>query len=343
MKAYKCLYKIRDKNNIIKSYILLDLDTNSKTEVKAQQLKQAMISNKVNITNLKLTIDNKLIDKEEIREQKVKEQKIKDSEINKQKIINSYSKIGNKEQINFVSHKLNSKRVGKLVAKALIIGLATTSVSTSLIGCNYQSNTNSYNIEETKEQNIEENKTLSRKEVIAKLKEIDTIKVEKCSFESFECLGDTTVKVDGYTIGKIIANYKSVNENIKFKSLDNDIIAEGKKNTDFLTTGFNVYGTDKDIKYKIQKSKKFLDDKYIIQDTEKNDIGYIINTSTFKQEKLEIRDLEDNIIAVIAQDRFFSDKYTIEIKDTSKISNEYIILILVNYNFALHSVDDKES
>ena len=57
----KCIEKIRDKNNLITAYKLQDTQGNN-TTISAQQLKQAIKANQINIVNLKLTSDNRLID-----------------------------------------------------------------------------------------------------------------------------------------------------------------------------------------------------------------------------------------------------------------------------------------
>lgn len=56
-----CIRKNRDKNNRVCSYVLADLNNNTKT-VSSDELKQAIRSGNIYITNLKLTSDNRLID-----------------------------------------------------------------------------------------------------------------------------------------------------------------------------------------------------------------------------------------------------------------------------------------
>ena len=57
----KCILKIRDDNNIIKKYKLQDTNGNVR-EVEPAELKRAIRDGKIQITNLKLTSDNRLID-----------------------------------------------------------------------------------------------------------------------------------------------------------------------------------------------------------------------------------------------------------------------------------------
>lgn len=60
----KCIQKFRDKNGNIKGYRLQDTQGKS-LDVKPDQLKMAIFSKQVNVTNLKLTADSRLIDKSE--------------------------------------------------------------------------------------------------------------------------------------------------------------------------------------------------------------------------------------------------------------------------------------
>ena len=58
----KCIQKIRNKRNQIIGYKLQDLQGNTR-DIKSNGLKQAMFKDKVEVINLKLTVDNRLIDK----------------------------------------------------------------------------------------------------------------------------------------------------------------------------------------------------------------------------------------------------------------------------------------
>lgn len=60
----KCIEKIRDKNNNIIAYQLIDTN-NCKQVVKPLQLKNAIKSGSILVSNLKLTKNNKLIDHDE--------------------------------------------------------------------------------------------------------------------------------------------------------------------------------------------------------------------------------------------------------------------------------------
>ena len=58
----KCIEKIRDKNNHIIEYKLINKDKNV-TSVKSDELKKAIKSGQIEVVNLTLTSDNRLIDK----------------------------------------------------------------------------------------------------------------------------------------------------------------------------------------------------------------------------------------------------------------------------------------
>lgn len=57
----KCIEKIRDNNNNIKAYILED-NSGVKMQITSTELKAYIKNNKIKLTNLRLTSDNKLID-----------------------------------------------------------------------------------------------------------------------------------------------------------------------------------------------------------------------------------------------------------------------------------------
>lgn len=60
----KCVEKVRDKNDRIVSYILVDTQGN-KTIMESDELKNQMFNNIIEVVNLKLTSDGRLIDKSE--------------------------------------------------------------------------------------------------------------------------------------------------------------------------------------------------------------------------------------------------------------------------------------
>ena len=67
----KCIEKIRDKNNIIVAYKLQDTQGNN-TTISAQQLKQAIKENQINVANLKLTSDNRIINRIRVFKESIK-------------------------------------------------------------------------------------------------------------------------------------------------------------------------------------------------------------------------------------------------------------------------------
>lgn len=64
MKRLTCTTKTKTSKNIIKKYVLLDLDTNEKIEAKRRDI-VAMLRDRENyeITNLKLTYNNRVTHK----------------------------------------------------------------------------------------------------------------------------------------------------------------------------------------------------------------------------------------------------------------------------------------
>lgn len=146
MKIYKCVGKLKEKN-VIKEYALLD--EHGKVDYMTSKQLKVLISNKsVEVRNLKLTVDNRLIEikpVETIQEKKNPLELIKGGYIPKSK--------EEEVKLNYIHKKVNSKRVGTALKKCLLIGLATVSLSSSMIGCGQALDANSY-VTEVKEDTL---------------------------------------------------------------------------------------------------------------------------------------------------------------------------------------------
>ncbi len=63
MRTYTCINKIRDNNNIIKQYVLKDIQTHTEFTVGKDELKAKISTNQVSITNLRIDSNGRLVDK----------------------------------------------------------------------------------------------------------------------------------------------------------------------------------------------------------------------------------------------------------------------------------------
>ena len=128
MKIYKCIGKLKEKN-VIKEYALLD-EQGKVDYISSKQLKVLILNKAVEVRNLKLTVDNRLIEVkpvETLTEKKSPMELIKEGYIPKSK--------EEEVKLNYLHKKVNSKRVGTALKKCLLIGLATVSISSTMIGC----------------------------------------------------------------------------------------------------------------------------------------------------------------------------------------------------------------
>lgn len=126
----KCIEKIRDNNNIIIGYVLMDNDGKT-IKVEPKQLKDAIASRKIDIINLKLTKDNKLMDR------------------NISESIDSYGKMSSTSEVDVDKVNLKAQIIGSapitndrgVVVDLAISGRTVFSDSTQVIGISKFSNT----------------------------------------------------------------------------------------------------------------------------------------------------------------------------------------------------------
>lgn len=117
MHRYKCINKLRDKDNTIVAYELLGADGRI-IQAFAADLKRQIKNRKVEVVNLKLTSDNRLISIDDPTNSTV--DKIKFNDL----VEKAYKPKNNNEknQIDYLRNKVSSPRVGNAVMEALKIG-----------------------------------------------------------------------------------------------------------------------------------------------------------------------------------------------------------------------------
>lgn len=128
MKIYKCIGKLKEKN-VIKEYALMD-EMGKVDYIASKQLKVLILNKSVEVRNLKLTVDNRLIEVKPIETLSKKKSPL-------ELITEGYIPKSKEEEVklNYLHKKVNSKRVGTALKKCLLIGLATVSLSSSMLGC----------------------------------------------------------------------------------------------------------------------------------------------------------------------------------------------------------------
>ena len=89
----KCIEKIRDKNNHIIGYKLVD-KSNNEVLVKAEKLKEVIREKQVDVINLTLTYDNRLIDKKQVTPSKPMTKQSNTKNVNVEAILNKVKATG---------------------------------------------------------------------------------------------------------------------------------------------------------------------------------------------------------------------------------------------------------
>lgn len=329
--VYDCISKIRNKHGIIVGYKLRSLKDGAETIVKAEQLKDSMHRQSVEISNLKLTTDGRIIDKKIVPDEFAKEFDGKNKTFetvnvranSNEKIANAYTTSGsNPSQVNYAVNKINSKRVGKMVARALMLGIAATSLSGTLVGCGS-------NTVVTEAQAIESTQSISVDEKIAKLNSAKTIEVD---VNNFTLNNYATVSVDGEKIGTIQGRFIAIFDTLKFETEDGQQIAVGDQGVHFKFDNWVVADKDNNVKYTMKEKFNWLTRKYVICDTNGNEVAYLNQNMSILDNSAKIFDMNDNVIAEIKQKPLVSfNDFTIEIKEDCEIDNVSVTTISVNY------------
>lgn len=106
--SYWCQRKIRDKNGVITSYIIGDMQNNvivDRREISSSELKEMMKAKRIKIENLKLTADNRIINSTDDPEswQKLEQEELQKKNLRKQESIRQAE----------LKHKLKQERIRK--------------------------------------------------------------------------------------------------------------------------------------------------------------------------------------------------------------------------------------
>lgn len=321
----KCISKHRDKNNIIIGYTLEDTETHKRINMLPSELKTNITEGRIRISNLKLTTDNRLIDYDDTQDINIEKQR-------KHKLVQSYSNGHNTNKINYAMSKINSKRVGKLVTRALLIGLTCASVGSVMVGC---SSTEPMEVNAVQQ---EETVKLSFEDKINLLNDASEIFVD---IHNFSLTPKATISVDDTEIGDISGKFIKIFDTMTFKDSDDNIIAQGKQEVHIAFDGWTIFNSEGNAVFRM-KEKLGLTKRYIIVDLEDNEIAWLKKDFDLFTNSAKVYDMDDNIIAEIEQN-FMRKDFTIKILDSSKIDNTSMTSICTQYIMQKIQQDKKSS
>lgn len=318
--VYRCKERIRDKHGIIQYYILQDLNTNSLIEVSVLKLKREMQLNKVKITNLTLTSDNRLIVTEEKDNTKsYKEDTNNIPTLQHSKLLNRYNKY-NKTSIKYIDKKLNSKRMGRKIATALLIGLAITGTATSLTGCGTAVAQDNIAIEQAI--NIEDETSAADK--------INNAKEVYMDYKHLNIGKKVIASVDGTDVGEIRGKFIKLFDTLTFTDSSDNVLGIGDQDMHLLFDGWGVQDSSGNLVYQMKQNLSIITKHYSLYDASGNEIGSIDQKLTLMGDKVEIKDTEGNIMVTVKRDPL-RDDFKIIFSDDCKLDKTSSVIIATNF------------
>lgn len=321
----RCISKHRDKNGIIIGYTLEDTETHKRVNMLSSELKTNIKENRIRVSNLKLTTDNRLIDYDDTQDINIEKQR-------RQRLVQSYSNGNNTNKINYAMNKINSKRVGKLVTRALLIGLTCASIGSVTTGC---STTEPMEVNATQQ---EETIQISLEDKIKLLNEANEIFVD---IHNFSITPKATISVGDTEIGDISGKFIKIFDTMTFKDSDDNIIAQGKQEAHIAFDGWTIFDSEGNAIFRM-KEKIGLTKRYIIMDLEDNEIAWLKKDFDLFTNSAKVYDMDDNVIAEIEQN-FMRKDFTIKIIDNSKIDNTSMTSICTQYMMQKIQQDKKSN
>ena len=322
-----CTTKFRDRYNNIKGYSIKDCDSGEIKNITPIELKQ-MMHRGLKVENLKLTSDNRIINDDDY----LKKQALINS--NKKRIIEAYNMPGSENKLKYVLKKINSHRVGRLMTRALIIGLTTASLATITTGCG---STAQMDVNATQ---IEQQVELSLQDKLDLLNSASKIDVD---IKTLSLTSEADISVDGTDIGTISGKFIKLFDTLTFTDDDGNQISKGDQNAHLIADSWIIYDSNDNPIYAMRQDLVSFTKKYIISDMDGNDVAWLKKDFWTTTNSGVIYDMDDNVIAEINQS-FLRNDFSIEVKEGCNIDNTSLTTISVNYMMtALESKSHKSS
>jgi hypothetical protein len=301
MLKVRCLQKAY-KNRVITGYLLENVVTKQRYEVTPAELKSKIRSRQVDVVNLTLTSDNRLVDTTEEAEN------IENTEDKtKRKIFEAY-KNEDKNKLAYVAKKVNSKRVGKAVMLALMLG-----VMAGTTGCSSQSAQPAYGMEQS-------------------MLDIQSIKDKINSVKTFTIgMPITSAKANGETLVKFTKSSKTTS----ITTTDGQVLDSSTLCGSLLQAKWDITDADGNLKYTVAEETSLaslngLAIVYNITDADGNTVGTLEKPTNVISHACTIKDINGNLMVNVKQATTVSG-FTIEIEDGCTIDNESVLEMIVSY------------
>lgn len=330
MEFYTCKNKFYDKNNVIRCYQLQNLTTGQIIEVEPMLLKEHIYAKKVNVNNLKLTSDFRLIDKNLSEQSNQNNQNIESVQISRNinQVLNSYQSDDKVKQkkLSYVMEKLNSKRVGKVMSRALLMGMmcATVLGTTACSSAGVSPDTIS-SIEQTVNNAIS---TLQDK--------LDNAKVIRVDANDFASNNKVTIYADDEEVGQIGGDFKEIYNSISFTTKNGEKVATGDTSSKSSYDGWAVYDENGNFKYGFDEDGSTLGNlqdglTYNIYDNDKNIIATLeADVLHFDSRTAKIVTPDGTVVAKITQEKL-NPGFKIEVLDETVLDTMTITTVATNH------------
>lgn len=315
-----CLDRNRDKNNNIIAY-MIKLENSKTIIMKSNQLKKCIREKKLNVENLTLTSDNRLV----IHDIEEKTPQIMNKEEQTKEKILEFLQTSNtgyeRDRNNYIMHKLNSKRVGKSILRALLIGMTCMTVAGPLTGCSVKGINTSQGVET----NIENAKDLTIDEAKEYFKNAEAIGID---VSNFSLTTKAKIYVDGTEIAKLGGTFFKSTEEITLTNKNDEVIGSSKRQFTLLLDKWEIKDEHGNVKYTMKREVSLFRG-YKILDSNGNEFGEIDKDNAIEGSAV-LKNKDGEIIAKLTNDIFRKD-YSIEIVEKEEINAEDAILIFSSY------------
>lgn len=316
MNSYTCINKLRKPNGIIYGYILKNMENDATIEVTPVDLKTAILKKSVTVDNLTLTSDFRLVDGAEPKDSTRNLDNIKNKGRDKflNRISNEYSGSSiHQGKLNYSMNKLKSRRVGKLVATCLMLGISASTMT----GCGVDAEATPI-VEEKQPQYESLQDLIENADIVyldAKHVKMSTISIvirDEDGGDECGTLKGKVLKVPGFDALTMCDN-------------DENTIAESKEKPGLNHNTWGIENSNSGASYMLDGKFSIVFDKYNILDQDAEVIGYVKEGMALG-DKFEVYNKDDILIATITRDPMRSDMY-ITFTEDCDLDKENLVII----------------
>lgn len=316
MNSYTCINKLRKPNGIIYGYVIKNLGNGSTIEVTPENLKTAITKKAITVDNLTLTSDFRLVNSAESKDNTRILEDVQHDGRSKfiNRITSEYSgKSIHQGKLNYSMNKLKSRRVGKLVATCLMLGISASTMT----GCGVEAN--AIPVMEEKQPKYESLQDLIENAGTVYL-DVKHLKMSTISIEiRDEDGGDEYGTLKGKVLKMPGFDALTMHDN------DENTIAESKETPGLNHNTWTIENSNSGTSYKLDGKFSIIFDKYNILDQDNEVIGYVKEGAAIGG-KLEAYNKDGVLIATIKRDPMRSDMY-ITFTEDCDLDKENLVII----------------